>query len=74
MENVFDAAGAKFHALVNEEGQYSLWPAAIDVPQGWNVVMEAESREDCLAHIEKVWTDMRPASLVRAMSGEGGPA
>ncbi|MEV8411405.1 MbtH family protein, partial [Streptomyces niveus] len=24
-------------------------------------------KQDCLAHIERVWTDMRPLSLRRAM-------
>jgi MbtH protein len=39
-----------------------------DVPAGWRDEGVAGSREECLAHIETVWTDMRPLSL-RARSG-----
>ena len=58
-------------AVVNHEEQYSLWPAARPLPDGWTETMRG-SRESCLAHIEKVWTDMRPLSLRRAMDGTGG--
>lgn len=54
--------------LVNAEGQYSLWPAAADVPDGWTLVHSAASRADCLAYVEAHWTDMRPASLREAMA------
>jgi MbtH protein len=29
------------------------------------------SKEECLAYIEKVWTDMRPLSLRQAMQAQG---
>ncbi len=38
------------------------------VPAGWEPVGEPASREDCLARIDELWTDMRPASLRAAMS------
>ena len=56
---------AEFQVLVNDEGQYSLWPTFAEVPQGWRVVFGEGTREACLAHIEANWTDMRPLSLVR---------
>ena len=56
-----------YRVVVNDEEQYSLWPAYKDIPQGWRGVGEADSREACLAHIEAVWTDMRPLSLRKAM-------
>ncbi|MFD8495276.1 MbtH family protein [Amycolatopsis sp. NPDC059657] len=70
MTNPFDDDSGRFHALVNDEGQYSLWPAFAEVPAGWTVVFGEDSRQACLEHIEAAWTDMRPRSLVRATEGE----
>lgn len=66
MSNPFEDADALYLVLVNEEGQYSLWPAGIAIPGGWVTVLTADSRSNCLAYIEEQWTDMRPNSLVRA--------
>lgn len=66
MTNPFDDDNGRFHALVNDEGQYSLWPTFAEVPQGWRIVFGEDTREACLAHIEANWTDMRPLSLVRS--------
>jgi MbtH protein len=49
--------------VVNHEGQYSLWPADRPNPLGWSDAGKSGSREECLAHIADVWTDMRPLSL-----------
>ncbi|MFG3497978.1 MbtH family protein [Streptomyces sp. NPDC047928] len=73
MENPFENEDGSFHVLVNEENQHSLWPAFAEVPDGWTVVFGEDTRQACLAYVEENWTDMRPASLVRAMEGtEGG--
>jgi uncharacterized protein YbdZ (MbtH family) len=55
-----------YRVIVNDEGQYSLWPASITVPDGWVTAHETDSRSNCLAYVEEQWTDMRPKSLVRA--------
>ena len=52
-----------YNVVINHEEQYSLWPAHRDPPEGWQRVGQARSREECLAYIEEVWTDMRPLSL-----------
>ncbi|MET8870048.1 MbtH family protein [Nonomuraea sp. NPDC004580] len=70
MTNPFDDPDAEFLVLVNDEGQHSLWPVFIDVPEGWTSVFGKASREECLAYIEKSWTDMRPKSLIAAMEGK----
>jgi uncharacterized protein YbdZ (MbtH family) len=70
MTNPFDNAEGGFFALVNDEGQYSLWPEFAKVPAGWTVAHGTADRASCLEYIEENWTDMRPASLVRAMSQE----
>ncbi|MEO3872012.1 MbtH family protein [Nonomuraea sp. B12E4] len=68
MTNPFDDADGTFHVLVNDEGQHCLWPSFAEVPDGWSAVLEDSGREDALAYVERSWTDMRPLSLVRAMS------
>ncbi|GLZ37987.1 MbtH family protein [Actinokineospora sp. NBRC 105648] len=67
--NPFDNEDGVFLVLVNEENQHSLWPEAVEVPAGWTVVHERDTRAACLDYIERTWTDMRPASLIVAMGG-----
>ncbi|RKT19364.1 MbtH protein [Streptomyces sp. 1114.5] len=64
--NPFENPDESYYALVNDEGQYSLWPASIPVPEGWTSAHGEDTREACLAHIESAWTDMRPNSLINA--------
>ena len=61
-----------YKVVVNHEEQYSIWPADRDIPPGWQDVGRTGSKEECLAYIEEVWTDMRPLSLRRRMEGRGG--
>jgi MbtH protein len=61
-------ATEQYVVVRNHEEQYSVWAATSPPPAGWESVGEPASREDCLAEIERVWTDMRPASLRRAMA------
>jgi MbtH protein len=65
--NPFDGEERTFLALVNDEGQHSLWPAFADVPVGWKVAYGEDTRRACLDYIEANWTDMRPKSLVDEM-------
>ena len=65
--NPFDDAEASFLVLTNDEGQHSLWPQAIAVPEGWAVVFGSAPRQECLDYVEANWTDMRPKSLIEAM-------
>lgn len=57
----------QFDVVINHEEQYSIWAAGRPVPAGWSTVGVRGSREECLGHIETVWTDMRPKSLRLAM-------
>jgi MbtH protein len=63
MSNPFDTEDGRFRVLVNDEGQYSLWPAEQKVPAGWSCVLDEAAREECLAWVDAHWTDMRPRSL-----------
>ncbi|MFE0516039.1 MbtH family protein [Streptomyces sp. NPDC058964] len=67
----FENPDADYLALVNDEGQYSVWPAGNEVPAGWRVALERSPRQTVLDHIERNWTDPRPPSL-RAPDGQAG--
>jgi MbtH protein len=67
MTNPFDDEAGDFLVLINEEGQYSLWPSFHEVPDGWTRTGPAGARDKCLAWIEENWTDLRPNSLIAAM-------
>lgn len=67
--NPFEDADGTYLVLTNDEGQHSLWPSFIDVPNGWNVVHGPDNRDNCLNYIENNWTDMRPNSLIKLMAG-----
>jgi len=66
MENPFDNPEGIFSVLVNDEGQYSLWPVFAETPAGWRAELSERSRAECLTYINEHWTDMRPRSLREA--------
>ncbi len=51
-----------YHVVVNHEEQYSIWPADRRLPDGWRPDGVSGSKQECLDHIEQVWTDLRPKS------------
>ncbi|MNP80344.1 MbtH-like protein [compost metagenome] len=63
MANPFEQINTTYLVLINDEHQYSLWPSFIEVPKGWRIVVEQESRESCMDYINSHWSDMRPRSL-----------
>lgn len=56
-----------FTVVMNHEGQQSIWPSGRVLPAGWTETGVRGDREECLAHIERTWTDLRPLSLRRRM-------
>lgn len=52
-----------YRVVVNDEEQYALWPAQKDNAPGWRDAGVGGSKEVCLEHIGRVWTDLRPLSL-----------
>lgn len=56
-----------YRVVMNHEEQYSIWLDYKDIPSGWNEVGIKGSKQECLAYIKEVWTDMRPLSLRKAM-------
>jgi MbtH protein len=56
-----------YTVVVNHEDQYSIWPADKTIPAGWRSAGKTGLKEDCLAYVKEVWTDMRPLSLRKKM-------
>lgn len=58
--------------VINDEEQYSIWLADRQLPAGWNAEGKQGTKAECLAHIDQVWTDMRPKSVREAMAAVDG--
>ena len=74
MTNPFEDENGVYHVLINDEGQHSLWPSFIQVPEGWTIFHQSASRAACLEFINQHWTDMRPNSLIEQMKELSGTA
>lgn len=56
-----------YKVVVNDEEQYSIWPADRENAIGWKDAGKSGSKSECLEYIKEVWIDMRPLSLRRKM-------
>jgi MbtH protein len=56
-----------YKVVLNHEEQYSIWPAERENAPGWRDEGKRGTKQECLAHIKEVWTDMRPLSLRKKM-------
>lgn len=61
-----------YAVVLNDEEQYSIWPVGRDLPAGWRRSGFTGPKDECLAHIDVVWTDIRPLSLRRALEQHSG--
>ena len=69
MSNTEDVdTGSIYKVVVNHEEQYSIWWADRENALGWSDVGKSGTKDECLAYIEQVWTDMRPLSLRQKMA------
>ncbi len=62
-----EASEITYLVVVNHEEQYSIWPDYKAIPGGWRTVGKTGNKDECLAYIKEVWTDMRPLSLRKLM-------
>lgn len=69
--NVSDLDRILYRVVVDHEEQHSIWPLDRALPLGWWAEGFEGERTACLDHIEKIWTDMRPLSLRKAMEDDG---
>jgi MbtH protein len=53
--------------VINDLGQYSIWPERRTVPGGWRTTGFGGTRAECLDHIDVVWAD--PTAIVRERAG-----
>ena len=58
----------RYRVVVNHEEQYSIWPEGRENALGWRDAGKSGTKQECLDHIQEVWTDMRPLSLRQAMA------
>ena len=56
-----------YKVVVNHEEQYSIWPTYLENPLGWRDAGKSGRKDECLAFVKEVWTDMRPLSLRKKM-------
>ncbi|MEY2937082.1 MAG: hypothetical protein RL033_7831 [Pseudomonadota bacterium] len=66
----WDDEDTTFEVVINHEEQYSIWPDYKEIPQGWTAVGKSGRKQECLAYIDEVWTDMRPLSLRKQMAAD----
>ncbi|AXB42501.1 MbtH family protein [Amycolatopsis albispora] len=58
-----DEEDRRYRVVLNHEEQYSIWPEHRENPAGWRDAGKAGTKDECLAYVSEVWTDMRPLSL-----------
>jgi MbtH protein len=58
----------EYQVVVNDEEQYSIWFTDRELPAGWHAVGVSGSKDQCLAHIREVWTDITPLSVRRRLA------
>ncbi|OBA51720.1 MbtH family protein [Corynebacterium pseudodiphtheriticum] len=66
--NPFDDEQGSFFALINDKGEYSLWPSFAAVPEGWTVALGdlsrgvdgGVSRDEAMEFIDREWTTLQP--------------
>lgn len=60
---MWDDEEVDYFIVVNDEEQYSIWPAGSPPPEGWSIVSEPGSKQSRLERIGELWTDLRPKSV-----------
>lgn len=58
----------EYLVVLNDEEQYSIWLSDKPLPDGWRAEGTRGGKEECLDHIEQVWTDMRPLSVRKRLA------
>lgn len=58
----------EYVVVLNDEEQYSIWLSDKPIPAGWHADGTSGTKDECLDHIEQVWTDMRPLSVRKRLA------
>lgn len=64
-------ASDSYQVVVNHEEQYSIWPLDREIPAGWRIAGFTGSKDECLGHVDAVWTDITPLSVRQALPATG---
>ena len=51
-----------FLVLVSPTGQYSIWPAVMQVPAGWQVIHGVAARQSCVDFVQAMHIDVLDAA------------
>ncbi|MQY15427.1 Protein MbtH [Streptomyces sp. RB5] len=62
----------RYIVAVNDEEQHALWPEGTPLPAGWREEGFSGTEEECTAHVDSVWPDIRPLSLRTSLAARGG--
>lgn len=54
--------------VVNEERQYSIWPEERQNAIGWKDIGFSGSKEECLNHLNAIWTNLGPLNKEKMKS------
>jgi uncharacterized protein YbdZ (MbtH family) len=68
-----DLTQIRYRVIVNNDGQYSLWPLNREGASGWRDTGVFGSSEDCMAYVRHVWSDLRPAHVRAPVEPERPP-
>lgn len=49
-----------YQAIINSEGQYSIWPADRGVPKEWQAAGRTGNKQECFDYIKDMWDRMGP--------------
>ncbi|QUQ67499.1 condensation domain-containing protein [Kutzneria sp. CA-103260] len=60
MSDPFQDRDGSYVVLANPGGQYSLWPAEIQSPDGWEIAFGPSKRAECVDFVEKAWAGTQP--------------
>lgn len=71
-ENLPDWQHGELKVVLNDEGQYSIWPLERATPAGWREVGKTGDKAACLEFIRETWVNQQPLSVQRSLAGSGG--
>jgi MbtH protein len=54
-----------YKVVINHEEQYTIWPAKRELPIGWRDAGKVGTKAECLAYIDLVLSEVRPAKQRR---------
>lgn len=60
----------RYLVAVNDEEQHALWQDSTPLPAGWRAAGFSGTEEECVAHVDEVWPDIRPLSVRRRLADE----